>query len=182
ERVHQVGAADGFGRFAHLVEIAITQEGLMGAREIDVEAFPGPHQVVAAFDQAERFSHLEPEIDESLNGGLEVRGESLADAVHLNRDLHTVPSWVGSTVGQGPRGQGCRGCYAMVTYHAVRRGIVADGAQLTRFGDYSHASYGMSTIRGHTPCTAVSTAGQTVHRRRVRAARASSARRSGLAL
>src|SRR5699024_12369215 len=38
------------------------------------------------------------------------------------------------------------------------------------------------TIRGHTPCTAVSTAGQTVHRRRVRAARASSARRSGLAL
>src|SRR5699024_12071389 len=63
-----------------------------------------------------------------------------------------------------------------------RGGIVADGAQLNRFGDYSHASYGMSTMRGHTPCTAVSTAGQTVHRRRVRAARASSARRSGLAL
>src|SRR5690625_7566082 len=70
----------------------------------------------------------------------------------------------------------------MGTYHAVRRGIVADGAQLNRFGDYSHASYGMSTIRGDTPCTAVSTAGQTAHRRRARAARASSARRSGLAL
>lgn len=91
-RVHEVLHADGLGGLEDLVEVDVAEEGLVGAGEIDRELLAGTHQLLAELDEVVRLGVGEPEVDQARHGALEVGGERLADAVHLDGELHGCPS------------------------------------------------------------------------------------------